>query len=145
MRIDIGQSSDLQIISSPEINAIITAKLGIISNDPFNSNFEINLITNSLIIGLYDEKLPISFNLSINYPNPFNPVTNIEYSLPNLSNVSLIIYNLQGQVVTQLVDGEIPAGVHTVTWDASNFASGIYFYRLTAGEFEQTRKMVLLK
>ena len=145
IRIDIGQSSDLQIISSPEMNAIITAKLGIISNNPFNSNFEINLITNSLIIGLYDEKLPISFNLSINYPNPFNPVTNIEYSLPNLSNVSLIIYNLQGQVVTQLVDGEIPAGVHTVTWDASNFASGIYFYRLTAGEFEQTRKMVLLK
>ena len=47
--------------------------------------------------------------------------------------------------MTQLVDGEIPAGVHTVTWDASNFASGIYFYRLTAGEFEQTRKMVLLK
>ncbi|TFB12212.1 T9SS type A sorting domain-containing protein [Candidatus Marinimicrobia bacterium MT.SAG.3] len=145
IEIGIKQSSETWIVSSPVVRTLSETVLKIISNDPFNSNFEIVIITNSQPIGIDEEKLPISFNLSINYPNPFNPVTNIEYSLPNLSNVSLIIYNLQGQVVTQLVDGEIPAGVHTVTWDASNFASGIYFYRLTTDEFAQTRKMVLLK
>ena len=89
--------------------------------------------------------LPAEFSLSQNYPNPFNPETVIEYALPVRSDVKLIIYNLRGEEVALLFNGALPAGNHQVTWDASNFASGIYFYRLQAGSFVQTRKMVLLK
>ena len=85
------------------------------------------------------------YSLTQNYPNPFNPLTIIEYTLPIRTEVNLIIYNLRGQEVTRLHDGEQPAGYHTLSWNASNFASGIYFYRLQAGDFVQTRKMVFLK
>ena len=97
-------------------------------------------------IGVKNEDLnPNTYKLSHNYPNPFNPMTTISYSVPKLGNVRLIIYNLRGQEVARLVDGNILSGWHTVTWNASNVASGIYFYRLQAGDFVQTRKMVLLK
>lgn len=93
-----------------------------------------------------NKKIPDAFNLSQNYPNPFNPLTNIRYSLPVRSEVSLIIYNLRGQEVARLIDGEErPAGVHTAVWDASTTASGLYFYRLTAGDYVKTRKMILIK
>ena len=97
--------------------------------------------------------LPADFSLSQNYPNPFNPETVIEFVLPEQSEVSLIIYNLRGEEVAQLIDQNMPAGNHRVTWDASRFASGIYLYRLQArqtddgqaGDFVQSRKMLLLK
>ena len=89
--------------------------------------------------------LPTEFALSQNYPNPFNPETMIEYTLPFQSEVNLIIYNLRGEEVAHLINDNMLAGNHQVTWNASNFASGIYFYRLQAGDFVQTRKMVLLK
>ena len=89
--------------------------------------------------------LSAEFSLSQNYPNPFNPETVIEYSLPKLGDVSLVVYNLLGEEVTILVNESISAGNHQVIWDASNVASGIYFYHLQAGNFVQTRKMVLLK
>ncbi|MCH7954482.1 MAG: T9SS type A sorting domain-containing protein [Candidatus Marinimicrobia bacterium] len=79
------------------------------------------------------------------HPNPFNPVTNISYSLPVSGDVTLIIYNLLGEEVARLVDGFQPAGEYNTTWNASNIASGIYFYRLRSGNVVQTRKMVLLK
>ena len=98
-------------------------------------------------VGVESERagLPAEFTLSQNYPNPFNPVTKIEYSLPVKSEVRLIIYNLLGKEVARLVDGNMTAGNHQVTWDASNVSSGIYFYQLQAGDFVRTRKMVLLK
>jgi len=86
-----------------------------------------------------------SYTLRANYPNPFNPVTTIEYTLPKSGEVNMIVYNLLGQEVTRIIDEVQQAGYHKVTWDASNFASGIYFYRLQAGDFVRTRKMVLLK
>ena len=89
--------------------------------------------------------LPKEYGLSDNYPNPFNPVTKIEYAISVRSKVSLIIYNLLGEEVTRLINDRQNAGYHSVTWNASNFASGIYFYRLQADDFVQTRKMVLLK
>ena len=100
------------------------------------------------IIGVDDEvsTIPAVFSLAQNYPNPFNPLTNIRYSLPVRSEVRLMIYNLRGQEIARLIDGdERPAGVHTAVWDASSAASGLYFYRLTAGDYVKTRKMVLLK
>jgi len=90
-----------------------------------------------------------SYDLKQNFPNPFNPITAIEYTLPSRSEVSLIIFNLRGQEVARLVDEDKPAGTHTVKWNAVNVSSGIYFYRLQAGPeasgFVRTRKMVLLK
>ena len=86
-----------------------------------------------------------TFNLSQNFPNPFNPETKIEYTLSKPGEVSLKIYNLLGQEVARLVSEVQQAGYHKVIWDASTITSGIYFYRLEAGDFIQTRKMVLLK
>lgn len=97
-------------------------------------------------VGVINENLtPLTYELSHNYPNPFNPVTMIEYSLPSPGKVSLIIYNLLGQEIGRLVDSEMPAGDHIATWNATNYASGIYFYRLQAGDYVETYKMVLLK
>ena len=74
-----------------------------------------------------------NFILAQNYPNPFNPVTTIEYTLPKSGEVSMIVYNLLGQEVTRIIDEVQQSGYHKVTWDASNFSSGIYFYRLQVG------------
>jgi len=89
--------------------------------------------------------LPKEFALSQNYPNPFNPTTLIKYELPLDCQVKLDIYNVVGQRVTTLVDGHQKAGYKTATWNAQDLASGVYFYKLTAGDFTSIRKMVLLK
>jgi CubicO group peptidase (beta-lactamase class C family) len=89
--------------------------------------------------------LPTSFILSQNYPNPFNPSTTIRYGLPHKSQVSLMVYNTLGQQIAVLVHGEQEAGYHEVRFDASGLSSGVYFYRLQAGDFVQTRKLLLLR
>jgi pectinesterase len=89
--------------------------------------------------------LPESYRLFQNYPNPFNPNTTIKYNLPEPSQVSLIVYNLLGKQVLNLVNTYQPAGYYSVNLDASALPSGIYFYRLDAGHFHQTRKMSLIK
>jgi len=87
---------------------------------------------------------PASFALS-SYPNPFNPSTQLAFTLPERENVRLIIYDVTGREVAELADGSYPAGVHTVTFDGSALSSGIYFARLTAGRYDASRKIVLLK
>jgi hypothetical protein len=93
------------------------------------------------------DALPYEFALEQNYPNPFNPSTNIEFSLRSASNVRLEVFNVLGQRVATLVNGStLPAGAHSVTFDASDLTSGMYIYRLQAGSnFSQTRTMMLLK
>ncbi len=91
------------------------------------------------------QRLPDSFHLEQNYPNPFNPSTRIQYAFPHRSHVALTIYNTLGQQVATLVQGEQEAGVREVKFDASRLSSGVYFYRLTAGTFVQTRKLLLLR
>jgi len=88
--------------------------------------------------------LPTGFNLDQNYPNPFNPTTQISFSLPTASAYTLTIYNVNGQKVTEF-SGAKEAGSHSVTFDGKGIASGVYFYRLVAGDFAVTRKMILLK
>ena len=85
------------------------------------------------------------FRLAQNYPNPFNPTTNITYVLPKTENVSLKVYDVLGREVATLVNEVKPAGVYTVPFNASNLASGVYFYKLQAGSFVQTKKMMLVK
>lgn len=94
--------------------------------------------------------LPTTYELSQNIPNPFNPTTQIMFALPQAGKVNLSIYNVLGQHVKNLVDDYMGAGFQTVTWDGTDYAghqvaSGVYFYRLTAGQFSDTRKMMLLK
>jgi hypothetical protein len=89
--------------------------------------------------------VPTEFSLAQNYPNPFNPVTSIEYGLPENGHVTVTVYNVLGQVVAELVNSEMSAGYHVVRWDASNAASGVYFYRIDAGDFTATKRMVLMK
>ncbi|HUV29755.1 MAG TPA: T9SS type A sorting domain-containing protein [Acidobacteriota bacterium] len=88
--------------------------------------------------------VPDRFSLSQNYPNPFNPMTVLEYALPVASDWHLVVYNILGQQVENW-SGRDEAGYYQIEWDAGRYASGVYFYRLTAGGFSATRKMVLLK
>jgi hypothetical protein len=94
--------------------------------------------------------LPTSFGLSQNYPNPFNPETNIDFALPKASNVELTIFNVLGQKVVTLINEKMDAGTYRETWrgtseSGTQVASGIYFYRLTAGDYVTTKKMMMLK
>jgi len=88
---------------------------------------------------------PTIFALSQNYPNPFNPITTIEYQIPKTSQVDLSIYNLLGQKVATLVTEKLTPGNYKYTWDASGFASGIYYYKLSTPEFTKTKKLILLQ
>lgn len=88
---------------------------------------------------------PLRFSLSQNHPNPFNPVTTIPFTLPRESRVSLAIYNIAGEKVTELADGIFPPGKHSIDWDATGFSSGVYFYKIEAGKFVDTKKLLLLK
>jgi serine protease len=89
--------------------------------------------------------VPAVFKLAQNYPNPFNPSTNISYSLANTQKVSLKVFDVLGREVSTLVSQSQPAGTYTVSFNASKLSSGVYFYRLVAGDFVQTKKMLLVK
>ncbi len=89
--------------------------------------------------------VPEAFALEQNYPNPFNPSTSIAFSLPASVGVKLEVYNMIGQKVATLVNGKLAAGNHTINWEARDVPSGIYFYKLEAANFSQTRKMLLMK
>ncbi|MCK4655988.1 MAG: T9SS type A sorting domain-containing protein, partial [candidate division Zixibacteria bacterium] len=79
------------------------------------------------------------------FPNPFNPTTEIEFALPKLAHVRLEIYNIMGQKIVTLIDTQLDAGYHSIMWNAGNAATGLYFYRLQADEFVDTKKMLLMK
>jgi hypothetical protein len=105
--------------------------------------FQLDIIINALP----DDrtKLPKTYALDQNYPNPFNPTTIINYELPITNYVDLSIYNLLGQKVTFLVNERQQAGEYQVEWDASGFSSGVYYYKIKAGKFQDVKKMVILK
>jgi enterochelin esterase family protein len=97
-------------------------------------------------VGVQEEhRVPTAFTLYQNYPNPFNPNTTIRYGLPERFHVTLTIYNMLGQQVGTLVQGEQEAGYHEAVFDASGLASGVYLYRLQAGDFVEAKKFVVLK
>jgi hypothetical protein len=96
-------------------------------------------------VNLSDSKTPESYSLYQNYPNPFNPATTIKYSIPTESFVNIKVYNLIGQQVAELVNEQQQTGNYQVSFDANNLPSGIYFYSIKAGNFAETKKMLLVK
>ena len=88
---------------------------------------------------------PNNYNLAQNFPNPFNPRTTIQYSIPQRSSVTLKVFDVLGKEISTLVNEEKDRGVYTVNFDASQLASGIYLYKLQAGSFVETKKMILIR
>jgi hypothetical protein len=88
---------------------------------------------------------PTGYALQSNYPNPFNPVTTIDFSLAEPQQTVLTVFDVTGKTVTRLIDGDLSAGDHSVVFDATQVNSGVYFYRLDAGDFSATRKMTVIK
>ena len=89
--------------------------------------------------------LPGSYKLEQNYPNPFNPVTEIKYSIPRSEKVSLAVFDIDGNKIQQLVNKVQAGGIYSVKFSSGNYASGVYFYRLRAGNFTDVKKMIILK
>jgi hypothetical protein len=115
-----------------------------------NGRYKVTPRTNAdyvgVVLGVRREfGIPKNFNLAQNFPNPFNPVTTIRYSIPNNARVSLKIYNLLGQEAATLVNFDQSAGTYSVSFDAGSLSSGVYLYRIVAGEYSQVKKMLLLK
>jgi hypothetical protein len=92
-----------------------------------------------------DNNIPNNYSLSQNYPNPFNASTLIGYNLPYQSQVIIEIYDILGRRIETIQDGLQPAGYHQAAWNAGDYPSGNYFYRIQAGEYSETKKMLLLK
>jgi hypothetical protein len=101
----------------------------------------------SEIIGIQNINTEIAsgFSLYQNYPNPFNPTTTIKFDIPKSSNVKITVYDITGKELEVLVNEKLQAGTYQTTWNASNFSSGVYFYRIQAGDFSETKKLILLK
>ena len=113
--------------------------IGFITNDI--SAYYSNIVS---VRDKYNSKITGYF-LSQNYPNPFNPTTTITYSLPKSTFVTLKVYDIIGEEIAELVNEKKDSGTYDVTWNAQNIPSGVYFYKITAGEYSKTIKMILLK
>jgi type IX secretion system substrate protein len=148
--------SQYTISSSSFSNGIINSSnssyslKGVLGNITTGKSSGINYYLNSTIFTMtsiesIEEILPDSYMLYNNYPNPFNPTTAISFQLSAVSDVKLSIYDMNGKKVATLINDNKPAGYYELNWDASNFSSGIYFYRLQAGDFIDTKKMVFMK
>lgn len=109
------------------------------SNIAFDTTFSFNRI-----ISLFGE-VPTEYSLSQNYPNPFNPETNIKFSIPKFSSVKISIFDISGREVETLVNEKLSAGTYQADWNASNFSSGVYFYKIFAGDYFETKRMLLIK
>ena len=144
---DITLTVDASALSTGYYNAFIY----VMSNDPDDGSVFIPLGLTVTGMGSQDEALlPKEFALHQNYPNPFNPTTSVRYDLPDNENVTIIIYDMLGRQVKQLVDSYQEAGFKSIIWNATNdfgkpAANGVYLYKIQAGDFIQTKKMVLLK
>ncbi|MED5474514.1 MAG: T9SS type A sorting domain-containing protein [Candidatus Neomarinimicrobiota bacterium] len=100
---------------------------------------ELQSVTGSTIV------IPEDYALHPSYPNPFNPITNINYSLPIDTKVKLEVYNINGELINTLYNGIKTAGNHSIEWNAEVYPSGVYFVKLNAEEFTQTQKLMLIK
>jgi hypothetical protein len=123
------------------IYAMVTADDGNGGSVGVSSNYSTQVTT----LGIGDEIIITEYSLSQNYPNPFNPVTEISFALPIAGNISLRVFNMLAQEVALIASGNYPAGLHTISFNAVELPSGIYFYTLTSDGVTITRKMILMK
>jgi hypothetical protein len=135
-----------QSINLPNVNTttarIKVKAVGNIFFDISNTNFRLSTETGIVNNG----GTPLTFSLSQNYPNPFNPSTMINFTIPKMSQVTLKVYDLKGQLVASLINGETKTeGNYSFEFDGSNLASGMYFYKIEAGSFSEVKKMILMK
>jgi hypothetical protein len=104
-----------------------------------------NLTGNTIGLKNENSEIPVEFMLYQNYPNPFNPVTTINYDLPVAGVVRLVVYDILGKEIHTLINEKQTAGKYKVTWDAGTYPSGVYFYKITTGDYSETKKMILIK
>lgn len=135
-------------VASGPTSSILTVDVAIYQGQPvvaFVENREVKVVTQALPTAADDVEQPTAFRLHQNYPNPFNPVTTIAVDLPQPGPVALDVFDVLGQPVATLAEGSYPAGTHRFSWNAAEHANGVYLYRLRAGAYTETRRMVLLK
>jgi len=139
-------SLDLDAHAGNEINKIIIMLAGDNSSAVYIDNMYFSDSSEIAVSIKNDGDIVKSFELNQNYPNPFNPSTNIGFSLPSTTSVTLKVYNLLGQEVATLIDGaKMNIGTHSVLFDAGSLSSGVYFFRIEAGNFNSTKQMMLIK
>jgi len=140
-----GQSD----VSSPQLKSSINVMFskGESADEKIKRMVERSKNPKQIVVGIEEElnEMPTEYLLSQNFPNPFNPITTIKYQIPHRSNVSLKIYDIIGNEVADLINEEQEVGFYNIDFNAARFSSGVYFYQLKAGEFIQTKKMLLLK
>ncbi len=144
-----GSASFVKYVTSKNKNVLYQGTITA-SNGYFTDTLEANSIATYVSNATSGVKnvptVPSTFSLAQNYPNPFNPTTRIDFALGNAASVKLSIYNILGQKVATLINNEYrQAGSQSITFDAGKLTSGVYFYKLEAGSFVQTKKMVLMK
>ncbi|MCX6162114.1 MAG: T9SS type A sorting domain-containing protein, partial [Ignavibacteriae bacterium] len=98
-----------------------------------------------IVIQNISSEVPQAFSLGQNYPNPFNPITNIKFNIAKSGNVRITVFDILGKEVAVLVNEKLNPGAYKVDFNGSNFSSGVYFYRLTAGNYAAVKKFILLK
>jgi len=140
-----GDELVVDVTFEPSDTILYADELIIYSNDDQTSVYLEGRGDPQLHAGKEEEKLPLEFGLMNAYPNPFNPSTTIEYQLPKVSNIELTVYDVMGREVTKLVNDYKSHGTYSITFNASDQVSGIYFVRLKAGDFTATQKLLLIK
>jgi len=122
----------------------VQIQLGSLSNPDVRTT--INETATTVLTAVKNDSKPVrNFELKQNFPNPFNPSTNISYTVPQRSHVSLKVYNITGKEIATLVNSEKEPGNYNINFNGSKLSSGIYFYEITAGSYSSVRKMILLK
>jgi hypothetical protein len=114
---------------------------------PFGTTKLVNYNSNSTPIGItpISAEVPRGFRLGQNYPNPFNPVTNINMDIQHAGSVKLVVYDILGNEIETLINDNLTAGSYKVDWNAASYPSGVYYYRLTSGNFSDTKQLILIK
>ena len=132
-------SGYLQVGDTPEFKLLKEDRLLPLTGD-------IAAFTNNTLYSISNLRLlPQEFDLSPAYPNPFNPATTLSFALPQETDVSVIIYDLKGRVVTTLINRTMQSGYHSAIWNANQYSSGLYFVQMVAGEYMNTQKLMLVK
>ncbi|MDP7529375.1 MAG: T9SS type A sorting domain-containing protein, partial [Candidatus Marinimicrobia bacterium] len=155
-----NSNSGASVVPGDHANSLLWQKVNsgdMPQNNPDLNSDEVDLIAQwidegalEVQLSIIDETLPITYNLYNAYPNPFNPKTTLQYDLPEDAMVNITIYDMMGRQVKTLVNGSQTAGYKFIQWNATNdegkpVSAGLYLYTIQAGEFRQTKKMVLLK